>query len=427
MPRRALPLTVLLCAAVAGAQEPTLRDVITGAGMRQVPIAVPAFAAPAGGAARQVAETVTEVLREDLAASGYFLLVEPDRYGLVPPGRPGEIPFHEWQGIGAEQLLLGTVEADGGRFQVEARLWDASEAKMILGRRYRGEADLARRLAHRIADEIVLYLTGTRGVAQSKIAFVARAGEAKEIFLMDYDGHRMRRLTQNGSLNLSPTWSPDGDRLALTSYKDGNPAVFILDRDGNSRRISLPGSPLNIAPDWSPDGRRIAYSAAQRGNTDVLVFDLETGRASRLTSNRAIDCCPSWSPNGREMAFTSDRGGTPQIYVMDAEGSNVRRLTYEGSYHDSAAWAPAGDRIAFVSRLDGNFHLQLLDLASRRVRRLTFGRSNNESPAWSPDGRHLAFASDRTGTYEIYRLRVDGGEPVRLTRTAGASSPAWAP
>ena len=426
---RPLIFGALLAAATGPApsqEQPTLNDVITGTAVGRVPVAVPDFTARGRGSSG-VAEAITRTLRSDLEASGYFVLVPQRHYALVEPDPSGAVPYQGWLGLGASALVDGTVEPDGERFRVEARLYDTRDEKMIMGRRYRGEEDLARRIAHRIADEIVRYYTGNPGISQSKIAFAARVGEAKEIFLMDYDGKRIRRLTRNGSLNLSPCWSPDGERIALTSFKDGFPAMFVLDRDGKVRRISMPEHPLNIAPDWSPDGATIAYSASVRGNTDLFLLDLETETAERLTSHRSIECCPSWSPTGRELAFTSDRTGSPQVYLMDAEGTNVRRLTPLGRYNDSAAWSPRGDRIAFVSRLEGHFHLQVIDLASRQVTRLTFGRSNHESPAWSPDGRHLVFMSDRTrtGHYEIYRIAATGGEPVRLTRSEGASSPAW--
>jgi TolB protein len=404
-------------------QGTTLETGISETGVRRIPIAIPSL--DASGASAPSATEITAALRSDLEASGYFLLVPPEHYRLVKPDATGTIPYQGWQSIGAEALVLGSVTPEQDRFLVEARLFETEGHRQILGRRYRGDAETARLIAHRLADEIILHFTGERGISQSKIAFVALEGAAKEVFLMDYDGARARRLTRNGSLNLSPTWSPDGERIALTSFKDGSPSVYILDRDGGARRISLPESPLNIAPDWSPDGKQIAYSASLSGNTDLYTLRLQGGGAQRLTAGRAIDCCPTWSPTGRELAFTSDRDGTLQIYVMDAEGANVRRLTYDGNRNDSAAWSPRGDQIAYVSRIEGKYHLHVLEIATRAVRRLTFGPFNNESPTWSPDGRQLAFASDRTGTYEIYRISASGGEAVRLTRTRGAFAPAW--
>ena len=429
-PRWTRNLVLAVIATLASVPPParsqeTIEGGISETGLRRVPIAVPLFTTPAGSDARSMAQEVTETLRADLGASGYFTVVPPDYYRLLPEGERSGVDYQGWAGLGAESLTLGSVTPDGGRFQVEARLFDPQDEQMIMGRRYRGEPDLARQIAHRFADEIVLHYTGHRGMSQSKVAFAARVGEAKEIFLMDYDGRRVRRLTANGSLNLSPAWAPDGKQIVLTSYKDGFPVLYFLNQEGTIRKMRLPGASLNISPDWSPDGRTIAYSASRKGNADIYLLDVESASTRRLTSQRAIECCPSWSPTGREIAFTSDRGGTPQIYVMDAEGANVRRLTYEGSYNESAAWSPVGDRIAYVSRISSRFHLNVMDLATRKVSQLTQGRSNNESPDWSPDGRHLLFASDRSGNYDIYRVPLGGGKPVRLTRTQGATSPTW--
>ena len=117
--------------------------------------------------------------------------------------------------------------------------------------------------------------------------------------------------------------------------------------------------------------------------------------------------------------------GVQTCGVPISEGANGRRLTYQGTHNDSAAWSPQREHIAYVSRIGGSFHVHRLDLATREVTQLTFGRSNNESTSWSPDRRHLVFASDRSGGYDIYRVPAGGGEPVRLTRTEGASAPAW--
>ncbi len=425
----ACALALLAGPTVLTAQEqenPTLTGGISETGLRRVVIAVPLFSAAAHSGARALALEVTRTLRSDLEASGYFAVVPPKHYRLIPASAAGdEPPFPDWQGVGAESLVQGSVDLDGNRFQVEGKLFDPAGRQMIMGRRYRGTQDLGRQIAHRMADEVVLHYTGRRGMAQSKIAFVARVGQAKEVYLMDYDGRQVRRLTANGSLNLSPSWSPDGERIAITSYRNELPALFLLDKQGNLKKIRVPNSALNISPDWSPDGETLVYSASRRGNADIYLLNVHSLRTRRLTSHRAIDCCASWSPTGRELAFTSDRGGSPQIYVKEAEGANARRLTYQGRRNDSAAWSPQGEHIAYVSRIGGSFHVHRLDLATREVTQLTFGPSNNESPSWSPDGRHLVFASDRSGGYDIYRIPAGGGEPVRLTRTEGASAPAW--
>ena len=280
-------------------------------------------------------------------------------------------------------------------------------------------------MSHRLADDIVLHFTGRRGISQSKIVYSARKGEGKEIFVMDYDGAHQQQITQNGSLNLFPTWSPDGEQIAFTSYLEGWPRLYVLDRDGKQSR-PLPGweGELTAAPEWSPDGRWLAFAANRDGNSEIYKMKISSGRLVRLTHHRAIDSSPSWSPTGREIAFTSDRGGRPQIYVMDAEGLNVRRVTFEGNYNDLAAWSPQGDKIAYAGR-DRTFDIFVLDLATEAVQRLTFGPGNNESPRWSSDGLHLVFTSSRGGDNALYIMDAAGGRLRQIGPPHGAEGPDW--
>jgi TolB protein len=432
-PRPARPALLAAAALLAlglipGAAYPQKDEVTLGiseTGARRISLAVPDFRPESTQQTKDMAREMTRVLRDDLAFCGFFELVNPKHYDYVTGYSEKRVLHKDWLGIDAESVLLGKVASEADRIVVDGRLYDNRQEQMVMGRRYRGEAETTRMIAHRLANEVVRAFTGQTGIFHTRIAFVSQVGRGKEIFVMDYDGERIKKLTGNGSLNLNPAWSPDGDEIAFLSYRSGKPELLILSSKGELRRAFPQQGELNLAPDWSPDGRRIAFAGSRDGNAEIFVINVSDGRLTRLTNNPALDTSPTWSPNGREIAFVSDRSGSPQVYLMDAEGTNLRRLTYEGSWNDLPAWSPRGDRIAFVSRVEGHFDIFVRDLATRETVRLTQNAGNNEDPRWSPDGRHLVFASDRAGNYDIYQMGADGSGQRRVTKGGRSFNPDW--
>ncbi|GAB4375855.1 MAG: Tol-Pal system beta propeller repeat protein TolB [Acidobacteriota bacterium] len=428
-PTRLLLLLGAVAILPAGAQqgeEPAIEGVITGTAPSRVALAVPPVVARSGVPATWAAE-IDRVFRNDLEFSGWFGLLDPRGEGRIAAAdadRP-----QAWHAVGAAYLALASVEPSADRLLLRVRLHETSGGAVLMDRTWGGRApDDLRRMAHVASDAVVESLTGRPGIATTRIAFVSRSGpRAKEVFLMDYDGARVRRLTTTGTINLSPAWSPDARRLAFLSFLGDKPSIYLLDETGKVVTLRPAGGELNAAPDFSPDGNTLAFSSDRDGNSEIYLYDLASNRERRLTRHPAIDTAPCWSPTGREIAFTSDRTGSPQIWIMSADGTNPRRLTWEGRYNESAAWSPEGGRIAFVSRIRGRFEIVIKDLASGRETIITRGPGNKENPRWAPDGRHLVFSANPDGRYAIYVIGDDGRGLRRLTRGAEAFTPDWSP
>jgi TolB protein len=425
-PQEGPPPAASATPSAAGQPPSDLNIQIVGAARPKIPIAVPAFETEGLGAELlSAARTLHDVVRDDLDFSGYFQIVPEEYYKLVRSTGDRRINYKDWLGVGADALLVGKAAFDQGGVVFDGLVYDTHEQRMVLGKRYRGGQDMVRAVAHRLSDEIVRQYTGQPGLAQTKIAFVSQTGKAKEIDVMDYDGARVKRITANGSINLSPSWSPDGNQIAFVSYRSGSPELMVLTSDGALRAAFPQSGELNSAPAWSPDGRLLAFASSRDGNTEIYTLRVADGSLTRLTRNDAIDTSPAWSPNGRELAFTSDRSGSPQIYIMDAEGANVRRLTFESGYCDAASWSPLGDRVLYTGRVPGGFDIYVKNLSSGAVNRLTENSNINEWPRWSPDGRHIVFASNRTGGFDIYTMDADGSRVRRLTHGGNNYSPSW--
>lgn len=429
----ARPLRILSFAAclllMAGSatlgQGPEITNVIEEEGIDPIRIAIPTAATSAGSVtfARELEETI----RDDLEFSGYFSLLFTEEKGLQNSAAEADPDLAGWAAAGAEAVLLIQVRLKSERYSIDVRMYDPAGRSQVLHQRYGGSADLVRRLAHQIADEILGSYDGLTGIASTTIAFISQHGEAKELYMMDYDGRRIRRMTDTGVINTTPSWAPVGDRLALVSWRNKRQLFYIIEPDGNFRTVPILAGELNTSPDWSSDGRSMLYVSTHDhpGNSEIYSLQLETGKNRRLTYSPAIDTEPDYSPTGRQIAFTSDRSGSPQIYTMDPEGTNVRRISKSGSYNSSPAWSPSGDRLAWVSRVDGHYQIVVLDLISGTLTQLTQGNWNHENPAWSPDGRHLVFASNREGVYHIYTVRADGRNVRQLTRGVSGETPDW--
>jgi len=378
-----------------------------------------------------LSKEMARILVNDLRISGLFEVIDNPLFVSAIAESEGnvKVDFNQWRGLGAQVLVKADYSlVEGKKLTIRCRLYDLLREEQVLGKVYQGDQNLLRKLVHRFSDEIMLKLTGERGMAQTKIAFISDVSGHKEVYTIDFDGHNLERLTRNRSIALSPAWSPDGKRIAYTSYHEGNPDLYFISWDGSNQVAvsTFPG--LNAIPDWSPDGSRVALTLSKDGNAEIYTFKVDGTDFRRLTRHQSSDWSPSWSPDGEKIAFGSDRTGTPEIYIMNKDGGDVRRLTHQGSYNDSPAWSPKGDLIAFASRQKGLFDIWVIGSDGKNAQRLTSNSGNNENPCWSPDGRYIVFSSSRGGRRDIYIMNSDGSNQRRLTFLGGNNyCPSWSP
>jgi TolB protein len=379
-------------------------------------------------------KTFNQVLWEDLSFSGFFTMAGKSFYPPQPIVRPEDVNYNAWSTLPFKVSFLTTGKFDmtDGVLRAELRIFDMKQRTMSFGLRSVGDADQIRVMAHRWADDIVYKLTAgaSRGIASTKIAYSSRRGNAKEIYVMDYDGNNPQAFTHNNSNNLFPNWAPDNSKLAFVSFRTGKPEINIYSYIDGSRIAFPMFNSLASTPAISPDGTEVVFALrTPRGDTDLFVSKLDGSDRHNITNNPAIDTSPTWSPTGNQIAFASDRvrPGTSQIYICDADGANVRGILKEGGDADSPAWSPDGRWLAFhwKPHLGISYDIFLAEVSTGKMRQVTSGEGSNESPSWAPDGRHIAFQSNRSGSTQIYIMLVDGSELRMVTRQGINTSPSW--
>lgn len=378
---------------------------------------------------RSVARDVADIIRNDLKLSGYFLVIPPDRFKSQARKEgvtESDINFAYWKSINAQALIKGDVSKEGGRTVVTMRLFDPFLGKMLIGKRYKGRKKQWRELAHRFSDEVMSALTGIRGVFNTHIAFSALSKKGKEIAVMDMDGYDEKKLTKNKSINISPTWSPDGKQLIFTSYLHGNPDLYMLKVGGRRMRRITNGPGGKLTPNWSPNGSTVAMASSAGGIANIYTLHPNGKDIVRLTNGDAIDISPAWSPNGSTIAFASERAGGLHLFMMSKQGKGIKRLTYVGYQNDMPSWSVLNDRIAFAGRVAGRFDIFTINPDGSNLQRLTINAGSNEHPSFSPDGRFITFSSTRTGEPAIYIMRRDGSNQTRVSEEPGIL-PSWGP
>jgi len=418
-----LTLLAILSPALVHGQQGFLD--VTAPGNRQLQLGISACKSLNGGQNPEIVKEIDDVLRFDMTLAGPFSVMSGTGGNNDSGIRPGDFNFAPWKAAGADLLVKSGYRVSGSTLTLEFRLYDVFKEKEIVAKRYTGNIRDLRKIAHTFDDQIMLAITGEKGPFTGKIAFVSNRTGNKEIYLMDYDGYNIQRLTRNGSINLNPDFSPNGREIIYTSYKRKNPNLYRRELFTGTEALISARRGVNITGAYSPDGKRIALTMSKDGNSEIYLIDTSGKQLARLTNNQAIDVSPAWSPDGSHIAFTSDRLGHPQIFIMNADGSGVRRLTTSGAYNDRPRWSPKGDRILYC-RMEGNgFHIYAINPDSSGDTRLT-SEGSNEHPRWSPDGRFITFSSKRGGKEAIYLMRADGSGQTKVSRgNAGDSHPTW--
>ncbi|MBU1698587.1 MAG: hypothetical protein KJ970_18310 [Candidatus Eisenbacteria bacterium] len=327
------------------------------------------------------------------------------------------------------QAIVSTfLEIKEGNLILNGKLEDYATAREIFASRYRVEKKMERWAAHNLSDDITRYLTGEPGVGQTRIAFVGKRGEDSDLMLIDWDGQRISPVTELSSIIVSSTWSPDGRKIAFTTYHTGAPSLAGVDLEDSSLFFISQESGLNSSPAWSPRGDRIAFTLSRDGNAEIYTARPNGSDKRRVTHSPKIDTAPVWSPSGRQLAFTSDRSGRPQIYTMDGDGANLQRITFWGSWNDSPDWAPNGDRIVFAGYIDGSFDLFIIRPDGSGLRRLTQHPGDCENPRWAPDSRHVVYSRREGQDRRLWILDVESLRERSLTPSGlTAYNPAWSP
>jgi len=409
-------LALCLPSVLAQAQ---LKVEISGVGANQIPIAVARFANEA-----ENDTTLSTVLSADLARSGVFRLIEHKE--SLAENAP--INFPDWKAKGADFLVAGSVlRANDNRSELRYKLLDSFKSTQLSGLSLTVPAPLMRQAAHRIADDVFEKITGIRGAFSTRIAYVSRSGADYRLEVADSDGENAFIALRSSEPIISPTWSPDGSKLAYVSFESRKPVIYVQELAARKRVAVANFKGSNSAPAWSPDGKQLAVALSREGQTQIYVINSDGSEVRRVSNSAGIDTEPCFAPDGQSLYFTSDRSGGPQIFRMKPDGSDVRRITYNGSYNISPVISPDGKMLAYIARREGRFQLHVLDLSSNQELRLS-DAARDESPSFAPNGRYLMYATDANGRGALAVVAIDGSTRYKLSaKASNIREPVWGP
>jgi TolB protein len=412
----------LLLALLCTSAQAQLSIEITGGGANQIPIGVLRFVGE-----EALSQRISDIVEADLQRSGRFRMLFAGNVDPLP-SEVAQVNFGDWKNRNADALVIGSVvRLTDGRFEARFRLLDVPKQTQLGGVAFTMTAQQVRATAHRIADVIYEKLTGDRGVFSTRIAYVVKHGPRYELQIADADGVGAQTALASREPIMSPSWSPDGSRLAYVSFENKKPVVYAHSLVSGQRQVVANFKGSNSAPAWSADGRQLAVVLSKDGGSQIYLIGADGSNPRRLTNSGSIDTEPFFTPDGQSIYFTSDRGGSPQIYRMGVSGGEIVRVTFDGSYNVSPRISSDGKTLIYIARDGGRFQLKALDLASKQGQVLTDGQ-HDESPSIAPNGKMILYATQAGNRGSLAAVSSDGRVKQRLSvQAADVREPAWGP
>lgn len=404
--------------------------VISQGADRATPIAVVPFGWQGGSV---LPEDMSQIIGNDLRNSGYFEPI-PRQNMISLPTQASEVIYRDWKALGAQYVLVGNIVPNGGRLQIQYALFNVSTEQQVMTGNVGGGTDQLRDMAHHIADQSFEKLTGVKGAFSTRLLYVTaeRMGTNNTRYTLqrsDYDGARAVTLLQSREPILSPSFAPDGRRIAYVSFEQRRPRIFVQHIDTGRREQITNFEGLNGAPAWSPDGNRLAFVLSKDGNPEIYVMDMGSRQMRRVTNHYAIDTEPFWGKDGQTLYFTSDRAGKPQIYKTNINSGAVERVTFVGNYNANPKLSADEKTLVMIHRQDGFtvFKVAAQDLETNRLRILS-DTSLDESPTVAPNGAMLIYATRQQGRGVLMLASTNGRVRLPLPTAQGeVREPSWSP
>ena len=423
-------IALLGLALLAGAVQAADPLVVSTGSDRAIPIAVVPFGWQGGTV---LPEDLATVIGNDLRNSGMYEPI-PRQNMISLPTSAAEIIYRDWQALGAQYVMVGSIVPSGARLQVQFALFNVATQQQVVAGTVGGTTDQLRDMAHHIADQAFEKLTGIKGAFSTKMLYVTaeRFGVNNTRYTLqrsDYDGARGVTLLQSREPILSPRYAPDGRRIAYVSFEQRRPRIFMQHIDTGRREQLTNFEGLNGAPAFSPDGNRLAFVLSKDGNPEIYVMDLGSRQIQRVTNSGSIETEPCWGKDGQTLYFTSDRAGKPQIYKQSIYGGAAQRVTFTGNYNANPKLSADEKTLVMIHRQDGftNFKVAAQDLVTSRLRILS-ETSLDDSPTVAPNGTMLIYATRQQGRGVLMLVSTNGRVRLPIPTAQGdVREPSWSP
>ena len=379
----------------------------------------------------RVSKQLNDIMRNDLIRTGEFSILDEE---LLLPVKiiNDELVFSDWKLLGIDYLVTGTIANANNSLDISYEIFDIHKKRKVRSSKVFGIPNQIRQLAHYTSDGIYESITGIKGIAATRLLYVNEVKDSRfisiyKLMLADSDGANEKVLLSSSEPIISPSWSPDGKRVAYVSFETGIAKVFIQEIASGKREAVLSQDTQISSPSWSPDGKYLSLTLYQDGNAEIYILRLRDRTITRMTNQFAIDTESSWSPKGNKILFTSGRSGSPQIYELDLRKLNpkAKRISFEGTYNAKASYLPNEEGVIFVHRSnDGLFHIALKYKRENFIRVLTEAKMD-ESPSVAPNGNMVIYGIKENDLSMLAGFSLSGAKFKLPASDGEVREPAW--
>jgi TolB protein len=422
---------VILLSFTMGVVKADIYVDILGGDEQRIPIVVLPFDVQTK---KELKHKMDKIVLNDLSRSGLFSLIEAPVTSHSFSSN-NDVGYKFFRKLGAENIIAAQIKDNGpNSYLLRVSLYDVLLKKKKWTYSWGFSSKQLRQSAHQISDLIFKEITGKESAFSSNLAFITVQKNKKNrriyrLQIADSDGFDAKTVLKSTDPILSPAWSPNGQRLAYTSFENGRSEIYIHHLQTGKRELVASYKGINGSPAWSPDGESLAMTLSMQGNSEIYIMNLLTKKLRRLTKNPSIDTEANFSHNGKYVYFTSNRKGKPQIYRLNMYTGRTEQVTKIGEYNAGSSISKDGKYLALIHSSEKKLRVALYDIENEEFHPIT-DTFLDDSPSISPGANMLVYSSidriNNNGQLVIMDLRARSKTSLKISNGT-VKEPAWGP